>query len=138
MAEPQGDSETQPAAAQEPADSKIRLGLETNLLIWVRTGLALMGFGFVLARFGLFLYQLEEFSQVTPRQIRLSLTSGIAMIFLGVVINLAAAVMHYPYLARARRGETDLPSTWWLALGLSVILAVLGVGMAVMLLIMAA
>lgn len=31
------------------------LASERTLLAWVRTGLALMGFGFVVARFGMFL-----------------------------------------------------------------------------------
>ena len=31
------------------------LAAERTLLAWIRTGLALMGFGFVVARFGLFL-----------------------------------------------------------------------------------
>ena len=30
------------------------LAAERTLLAWIRTGLALMGFGFVVARFGLF------------------------------------------------------------------------------------
>ena len=33
------------------------LAAERTLLAWIRTGLALMGFGFVVARFGLFLQQ---------------------------------------------------------------------------------
>ena len=35
------------------------LAAERTLLAWIRTGLAMMGFGFVVARFGLFLQQLE-------------------------------------------------------------------------------
>jgi len=35
------------------------LAAERTLLAWIRTGLALMGFGFVVARFGLFLQQLR-------------------------------------------------------------------------------
>jgi putative membrane protein len=34
------------------------LAAERTLLAWISTGLALMGFGFVVARFGLFLQQL--------------------------------------------------------------------------------
>jgi putative membrane protein len=41
------------------------LAAERTLLAWIRTGLALMGFGFVVARFGLFLQQLE-IMQRTP------------------------------------------------------------------------
>ncbi|MGA7413059.1 MAG: DUF202 domain-containing protein [Bryobacteraceae bacterium] len=34
------------------------LAAERTFLAWIRTGLALMGFGFVVARFGLFLQAL--------------------------------------------------------------------------------
>jgi putative membrane protein len=109
MAEPRPEGEGQGVAAP-PADSRLRLGLETTLLAWVRTGLALMGFGFVLARFGLFLLELDQAGHASERQIRISFASGTMLIALGVFINLAAAGMHYPYLIRTRRGETDLPA----------------------------
>ena len=38
-----------------PEDPRTRLAGERTLLAWVRTGLAKMGCGFVVARFGLFL-----------------------------------------------------------------------------------
>ena len=40
-------------------DPRVRFAIERTLLAWVRTGLALMGFGFVVARFGLFLREIE-------------------------------------------------------------------------------
>jgi putative membrane protein len=42
------------------------LAAERTLLAWIRTGLALMGFGFVVARFGLFLQQLEALAFHLP------------------------------------------------------------------------
>jgi uncharacterized membrane protein YidH (DUF202 family) len=43
---------------EPPDDPRVPLAAERTLLAWVRTGLALMGFGFVVARFGLFLHEL--------------------------------------------------------------------------------
>ena len=132
-----GDDKGEAAGgAAEPVDSKLRLALETTLLAWSRTGLALMGFGFVLARFGLFLQELAAAGHTSPRQIRVSLTFGVILILLGVAVNVAAAWMHYPYISRTRTGETDLPPTWKLALLLSALQAVAGVAMAVLLIVM--
>ncbi len=121
----------------ELTDSKLRLGLETTLLAWVRTGLALMGFGFVLARFGLFLQEFERVQQKgSIRSVHTSLIFGVLLIVLGVVVNLMAAWMHRPYLVRFRTGETDLPATWKLGLVLAGLSAIVGVTMAVLLLLM--
>ncbi len=43
-------------------DPRIYFAAERTLLAWVRTGLAMMGFGFVVARFGLFLRELAAVS----------------------------------------------------------------------------
>ena len=40
------------------------LQLETSLLVWLRTSLGLMGFGFVIARFGLFLREIAQSNQL--------------------------------------------------------------------------
>ena len=43
---------------RQPEDPRVRFAAERTLLAWMRTGLALMGFGFVVARFGLFLREI--------------------------------------------------------------------------------
>ena len=58
-----------PEPEPDPAlDPRIYFAAERTLLAWVRTGLALMGFGFVVARFGLFLRELFAIRAVTPPQ----------------------------------------------------------------------
>jgi putative membrane protein len=41
-------------------DPRVDMAAERTFLAWIRTGLALMGFGFVVARFGLFLREFVE------------------------------------------------------------------------------
>lgn len=73
------------------------LAAERTLLAWIRTGLALMGFGFVVARFALFLNELLKAgsSRSVPfPSYNLSLWFGIALIGAGVAVNVSAA-LHY-------------------------------------------
>ncbi len=64
--EPTGLSGDQPSgrATAPERDPREYFTAERTFLAWIRTGLALMGFGFVVAKFGLFL---REFSQRQPQ-----------------------------------------------------------------------
>jgi Domain of unknown function (DUF202) len=53
---------------QKKASLSDYLAAERTLLAWIRTGQALMGFGFVVARFGLFLQQLHTLQSVPSEQ----------------------------------------------------------------------
>ena len=57
-----------PKTDQQPDDPRVRFAAERTLLAWMRTGLALMGFGFVVARFGLFLREIAAAGHVTAHQ----------------------------------------------------------------------
>src|SRR6267378_4141370 len=80
-----------PTEIRQKADLRDYLAAERTLLAWIRTGLALMGFGFVVARFGLFLQELQA-AQHAPllQSYGLSLWFGTALIAMGVVVNLFA------------------------------------------------
>lgn len=92
-------------------DPRVWLAAERTLLAWIRTGLAMMGFGFVVARFGLFLRELEA-TQVSriPASPSLSLYFGTTLVFVGVVVNVWAAWSHLRMLRRFSEG-TWTPET---------------------------
>ena len=71
------------------------LAAERTVLAWLRTGLALMGFGFVVARFGIFLQQVQVVEHgPAVKSLGLSLWFGTALIIAGVVVNALAAWRH--------------------------------------------
>src|SRR3954463_6405794 len=83
----------------EPEDPRVRLAGERTLLAWVRTGLALMGFGFVIARFGLFLREVAASSGgAAPASTGFSLWVGTGLVVLGVAVNLLAAAEQRRFL----------------------------------------
>jgi uncharacterized protein (DUF302 family)/uncharacterized membrane protein YidH (DUF202 family) len=85
-----GPTEEKPKAALSDY-----LAAERTLLAWIRTGLALMGFGFVVARFGLFLQELQHLQKTFSAQsYGLSLWFGTALIAAGVIVNLFAGWQH--------------------------------------------
>src|SRR5471030_2002135 len=77
----------------EPLDPRVYFASERTLLAWIRTGLAMMGFGFVVARFGLFLREMATMRDVPPQSHSgLSLSVGTTLVILGVVVNILASV----------------------------------------------
>jgi putative membrane protein len=119
-------------------DPRIYLAAERTLLAWVRTGLAMMGFGFVVARFGLFLRELAATRDLAtvppaagPQHVGLSLWIGTTLVVLGVVVTLAASVGYWRTILRLNRGETLQFRPLSLALVTAVLLSLIGLGMAI-------
>jgi putative membrane protein len=117
---------------QQPEDPRVRFAAERTLLAWMRTGLALMGFGFVVARFGLFLREIAAAGQVAVHQHSTgwSLWIGTALIGLGVAVSLLASFEYYHFVRWSKQGRTYMPRTALLAVVVAVILALLGIVMA--------
>ena len=80
------------------SDPRVFFAAERTLLAWVRTGLTIMGFGFVVARFGLFLTLLA--AQHVPSNTPVASSShfssgiGIALVLLGAGSMIFAAIQH--------------------------------------------
>ena len=122
---------------QPPEDPRVRFAAERTLLAWMRTGLALMGFGFVVARFGLFLREIVAAGHVTVHQHTTgwSLWIGTALIALGVAVSLLASFEYFRFIQLAKRGLDYTPRTAMLAVIVSVNLAILGTVMGVYLIV---
>ncbi len=114
---------------------RMLLQLETSLLGWLRTSLSLMGFGFVIARFGLFLREIARANQVAVRPhpwlTEVNTFTGTGLIVLGIVVLLIAVRNHQQTVERLHRGELVLPSRWSLSVIVSLLLAALGMGLAI-------
>jgi putative membrane protein len=85
------------------SDPRVYFAAERTLLAWTRTGLTIMAFGFVVARFGLFLDLLAAQRAPSAPPVATSLHAsniiGIALVLLGAVSMIFAAIQHRGYVA---------------------------------------
>jgi len=120
----------------ELEDPRTYFAAERTFLAWIRTGLGLMGVGFALARFGLFLREFQA-SQHTPlRHSGATVDSGVALVALGVVVNIAAVSHHIRTVKELRTGSWVPGRIATNAVVLSLLLALIGIGSVVWLLLL--
>jgi putative membrane protein len=82
------------------------LANERTFLAWIRTGIALMGFGFVIVKFALFLRQLSFLlgRNDLPAPKGYSAVVGVIMVLLGVLIS---GLSYLQYRGTMRKLEQD-------------------------------
>jgi putative membrane protein len=86
---------------------------ERTMLAWIRTGIALMAFGFAIARFGLFLRQLAADGAVAARAPQGLGTEwlGTGLVALGMVTNLAGTLRYGRIRGAIERGDVGAPNS---------------------------
>ena len=112
-------------------DPRVYFAAERTFLAWIRTGIGLMGIGFAVSRFGIFLREFST-SRLLPKvhSVGLSGWSGVALVGLGVLVNVAALLQHL-HLVRQLSTGTWIPGRVSTnAVILALLLAGVGVGMA--------
>jgi inner membrane protein YidH len=112
------------------ADPRVLFAAERTLLAWQRSAIALMGFGFVVERFGLFLEMAMHQPQVSAQR-SFSLVFGVLLLILGAAVALISARQ---FLQVAKDLDPSVvPPGYWTRVGvvLNVIIAIIAVVLAV-------
>ena len=116
------------------SDPRVYFAAERTLLAWIRTGLTIMGFGFVVARFGLFLSlvaaQRGSLAAAAEPTFRLSAVLGIALVLLGAMAILFAAYQHRNFVLTLPASDIPASVNRAFPLVVAALLGVLGLALA--------
>lgn len=112
-------------------DPRVYFAAERTFLAWIRTGLALMGFGFVAARFTIVMREIAAVQGGPAPAAGLSRWFGIGLIALGVLVTAAALGTHVATVRRLTSGAPFVGRPTWLGVVIAALLVVVGVLMTI-------
>jgi putative membrane protein len=111
-------------------DLRVYFSAERTLLSWIRTGVAMMGFGFVVARVGMYMSESAAAASGAPDgKLSFALWVGTALLVLGVAVTVAGAIGYVRTLRRLNRGDTIAFKPVSLAVMTALSLALIGLVM---------
>ena len=118
------------AAKAAQQDPRVYFAAERTFLAWIRTGLALMGVGFAVSRFGLFLREMRGSVAGPPiKATGASVFSGVAIVALGVAVTMSATVHHVRTVRALRAGTFEPGVISRTAVTLAIVLTLIGAAM---------
>jgi putative membrane protein len=102
---------------ERDSDPRVYFAAERTLLAWLRTGIGIMAFGFVVARFGLFLRLVSTQGEAVGHGFSPYL--GSALVALGVLAAAAGAVQYRGFCRQLRPEQLPSPRASLLPLALA-------------------
>ncbi len=115
-------------------DPRVYFAAERTLLAWVRTGVTIIGLGFVVARFGLFL-RLVNAGHVADERMGFSALLGVAFAIGGGALTALAAAQFALFVRSMKPEELPRPRlTHYASLALALAVSAVGVLLAIYLL----
>jgi putative membrane protein len=114
------------------SDPRVLFAAERTLLAWIRTALGVMGLGFVIAKFGLFVHimSLQLPSEHAHPVSGLSAVLGIFFVLTGAIVTWIATIQHRRFVASL--SDSDIPTGYstTFASGFGVFMGLLGIVLA--------
>jgi putative membrane protein len=101
------------------------LALDRTTLAWIRTALTFATFGFGLVGFFRALRQMTS-SEEAVHLHQAAIRMGVALVVIGLVATILAALFHWVSLSRLRRGEQLFITQWPLSITIAVLSSLLG------------
>jgi putative membrane protein len=98
---------------RKPAGPADHLANERTFLAWIRTSIAIMGFGFVIVKFALFIRQISMVlgSKVPISSKGYSATIGVIMVAFGAIMA-TLAFLRYLNIEKQLNNNSFFPSKW--------------------------
>jgi len=116
-----------------PSDPRVFFAAERTMLAWLRTGLAVIGVGFLVARFGLFLEMLRHPGvDISPPLV--SSLIGIGFVLLGAMLIGVSAWQHTGFIGDMHLDQRPVNYSMHLAVWVSAVVTLLGLALAIYLL----
>jgi len=119
----------EPSKPLPPSDPRVFFAAERTMLAWLRTGLAVIGVGFLVARFGLFLEMLRHPGMdISPPLI--SSLIGIGFVLLGATLIGVSAWQHTGFIREMTLEQRPNRYSMHLAVWVSAVVTCLGLALA--------